>query len=359
VTETVSFPCIEVTQPIGTFYVGSILAADLIAIAYADVRRIAERDVERYLGIQRPLDALRVRELAGYVRTSDATFPTGVILAVSSERASFADGVMRVDRSDNVAKVIDGQHRIAGLEYAAAPFEVPVVMFIDMDIEDQAMVFATINLKQTRVNKSLAYDLYDLAKTRSPQKTCHQITRLLNSDPSGPFHRRIKILGTATPGLKGETVTQALIVDRLLDLVTADAMRDRDLLRRGLRLAQPTEAEGRKFPFRGLFVAGHDAEIARNVSNIFEAVAAQWPAAWESRESGMVLARTTGVTAVIRFLREAYQLLAVDSPVVPFESFKGLLERVPLADGDFTAQRFVPGSSGFTALYSELRKAFD
>jgi len=62
---------------------------DLVAISYADVRRIEQRDVEVLSGIERPLSQPRVRELVDYVRTVDATFPTSVILAVTSEHAVF------------------------------------------------------------------------------------------------------------------------------------------------------------------------------------------------------------------------------------------------------------------------------
>jgi hypothetical protein len=48
-----------------------------------------ERDVERYLGIQRPLNDKRVKELESYVNYLDATFPTAVILAVDAEYAEF------------------------------------------------------------------------------------------------------------------------------------------------------------------------------------------------------------------------------------------------------------------------------
>jgi DGQHR domain-containing protein len=76
---------------------------------------------------------------------------------------------MKVDRSKNVAKIIDGQHRIAGLEeYNGPEFELNVTIFVDMDLEDQALLFATINLKQTRVSKSLAYDLFEFATKVPP-----------------------------------------------------------------------------------------------------------------------------------------------------------------------------------------------
>ena len=73
---SISFKCIEVTQPIGSFYVGVINSQDIIRISYTDVRRMEKRDVEEYLGIERPLSAQRVRELRDYVKTVDASFPT-------------------------------------------------------------------------------------------------------------------------------------------------------------------------------------------------------------------------------------------------------------------------------------------
>ena len=83
-----------------------------------------------------------------------------------------------------------------------------------MDIQDQAMVFATINLKQTKVNKSLAFDLYEFTKTRSPQRTCHDIARFLNYKKKSPFESRIKMLGVGR--WPTETITQATFVDRVV-----------------------------------------------------------------------------------------------------------------------------------------------
>ena len=82
---TVSIKCLELNQPIGSFYIGKLGYRELIRISYADVRRISEHDLESYLGIQRELSPSRINELQRYVNNIDATFPTGVILAISSE----------------------------------------------------------------------------------------------------------------------------------------------------------------------------------------------------------------------------------------------------------------------------------
>ena len=84
---TVSFPCLHTRQPVGDFFVGVMPFGVICDIAYFDVRRVLqeERDVERYLGIQRPLNKKRVEELSIYVNFVDACFPTSIVLAVSGK----------------------------------------------------------------------------------------------------------------------------------------------------------------------------------------------------------------------------------------------------------------------------------
>jgi DGQHR domain-containing protein len=248
----ITFHCIKVTQPIGTFYIGAIDAHDLHDIAFSDVRRIENRDVEKYLGIQRELSEPRVKELRQYVRTVDATFPTSVIIAVASEHASFNEdeNTMTIRRDAKVAHVIDGQHRIAGLgSNGYGTFQLNVTVFVDMELEDQAMVFATINLKQTKVSKSLAYDLYEFTSSRSPQKTAHNIAKLLNTRTGSPFFNKIKILGVAT-GKVEESLTQATFVDKVISYISRNALEDRDLIKRGKTPTRADSYESKKLIFR-------------------------------------------------------------------------------------------------------------
>lgn len=93
----ISFPCRKVVQPVGEFYVGVMKWRELCDIARFDVRRMVRvREVEKYLGIERPLSRRRVEEIKGYVNTLDATFPTSIILAVEAVCASMDEenGVM-------------------------------------------------------------------------------------------------------------------------------------------------------------------------------------------------------------------------------------------------------------------------
>lgn len=355
----VTFRCVELEQPIGTFYVGVISSEDLIAISYADVRRIDERDVERYLGIQRPLVRSRVTELQKYVNTVDAAFPTSILPAVNAEDATYNPDTaeMRIRRDDDVAKIIDGQHRIAGLANAESTFQSMVAIFIDMELEDQANIFATINLKQTKVNRSLAYDLFEFAKSRSPQKTAHQIARLLNFEEGSPLRGRIKLLGVATRGQRGETLTQALVVDRLLELVSDDPMKDRDELKRGRGLRRMPDGQWQRLPFRNLFIDEKDAVIARNMWNFFAAVDARWPSVWRPVERGFILNRTTGFSALMRFLGVLYPRLGPDQEVVEVRDYTAVFDRVEINEDEFHRDVFVPGSSGINALFRRLTPA--
>ncbi|MGH9971352.1 MAG: DGQHR domain-containing protein, partial [Pyrinomonadaceae bacterium] len=354
--EQIQFNCIRVTQPIGTFYIGAIDARDLHEIAYADVRRIEDRDVEKYLGIQRELSPRRVKELQEYVKTVDATFPTSIIIAVSPENAEFdsAKNTMAISRSEKVAHIIDGQHRIAGLgDFDRGIFQLNVTVFVDMDLEDQAMVFATINLKQTKVSKSLAYDLLEFTAARSPQKTSHNIAKLLNSKDGSPFRNRIKILGLAT-GQAEESLTQATFVDRVMAYITKDPMQDRDLIKRG---KQPPKLEGppeRVLVFRNMFLEDRDAEIARILWNYFKAVQTRWPVAWSQTFQGNILNRTTGFIALMKFLRTAYLNKAAPGSLVAMDEFLEIFNRIDLRDEDFNSQAYKTGSGGEAKLRNDL-----
>jgi len=369
----VQVPALRARQPIGDLYVGSVESSQLVRMTDFDVRRVIqdERDVERYLGIQRPLDDRRVKELNKYVNFIDATFPTACILAVDSDYASFDEetrtltirnyvlGDEAPSRSiRHIARVLDGQHRIAGLwGFEGDAFEVPVVFFVGADIAEQANIFSTVNLEQNKVGKSLAYDLFALAKTRSPQRLCHEIAVTFDGDPESPFYHRIKRLGVATPGRYRETISQAQFVEALMALITRDAKTDRDLLLRGRKLTPPTADELEKLIFRGLFVEGKDIEIAKSIDAFFQAVKKRWPQAWDAFGSGYVLNKTNGFRALMRLLRVFYQNRYGPNEVISEVHVTELLARSTIADEHFTTENYKPGTSGETQLFRDLKES--
>lgn len=375
-TEYIEVQCVEVSQPIGTFYVGAINYEDLIKISVADIRHL-DRELDDYLGIQREISKKRVEELQQYVNSVDATFPTGVILAIESsievnnkevKNAIYSPEtrILKIRADQEVAKIIDGQHRIKGLEgyQGKELFQINVVIFIDMDIEDQAMVFATINLAQTKVTKSLVYDLYEYTKSRSPQKTAHNIARLLNSREGSPFSDRIKILGTAAPGLRQvQILTQATFVEALIKYIsgrTKRALEDRNLIKQNKKPARSDGEETKELIFRNMFLDKKDAEIAKVVWNYFSAVSLRWKDSWNDlKTTGNILPRTNGFRALMRLLPVVYNKLGGAGNIPSQKEFLELLERIPLQDGEFTSDDFLPGSSGEGTLYSRLLEGLE
>ena len=320
-----------------------------------DAVHLEDQGFEKFLGIQRELNQTRVSEIKQYVGNVDATFPTAVLLAISSDHARFdeATSTLSIVRHSKVAKIIDGQHRIAGLTgINGTGFQVNVAVFIDMDIQDQAMVFATINLKQTKVNKSLAYDLYEFTTTRSPQRTCHDIVRFLNYQENSPFKDRIKMLGVGR--WPTETITQATFVDRLLRLVSRNPMEDRDLLRRRKRPVPARGPQANRQIFRNLFIQDRDDTITVILWNFFLAVSQKWPQSWTSVAQGNILNRTTGFGALMRYMRVAYLSIGTPGQVVLARQYQPLFELITLGDGQFTPDRYLPGSSGEKVLFDEL-----
>jgi DGQHR domain-containing protein len=382
-TKTIKLPVVRIVQPIGEIYIGSINSKDLWEIADYDMREIREGKDGIYLatGIQRQLSEKRVSEIATYVKTVDATFPTAVVLAVSSDCVSFTDGrnsaclVMTLlsERDDvgvtndffeyrRVARVIDGQHRIEGLRRAGVEdFQVNIAVFVDADIEDQARVFATVNLAQTKVSKSLVYDLFSYSTSHSPEKLAHSVCISLDQTKGSPLFHRIKRLGTATPGrVNQEPLSQATVVEGILAHVVASRealIRDRDRARRGKRFAPVSDQEARRLVLRRFFVEERDVDVAELLWNYFEAVASVFPDDWELGGVGNILPRTNGYRALMRFFRDAYNHLAEPGQVIASSRFQTIFQRVKHLEGEFTTENYPPGSSGESRLYADFMKA--
>jgi DGQHR domain-containing protein len=380
---------LQVEQPIGIFYIASISAHDLAHISYADVRRLAEeqRDVEKYLGIQRPISRHRIAEIREYITAPDATFPTAVIVAID-ERCVEVEPVndtcakmtlqpfvpKSADDGDEIpmsriAKVLDGQHRIAGFlddknqwmfKDTTKTFFFNIAIFVSADIAQQANIFATVNLAQTKVNKSLVYDLSELAKTDSPYKTCHNVAVALDREDTSPFYKRIKRLSTATPGRRSEPLTQAAFVESLLPFITTEPAKDRNLLFEGKRLPLATSEELQETPFRNLFIQRREVDMTEIIYNYFSAIRSKWPTSWNAYDvTGNLLPRSNAFKAFMKYLLQDVYLDAVGNDIgsIPTEDkFAGYFDDLEIEDADFTTKHFVPGSGGQAMFLKMLRR---
>lgn len=121
-------------------------------------------------------------------------------------------------------EIIDGQHRLYAFSDDAelnGRFELPVVLFENLDISWQAYLFWSINVSPKRINPSLAYDLFPLLRTTEwleqvegpmtyRETRAQELTEALWSHPLSPWRERIGMLGRE----RGK-VTQAAFVRSL------------------------------------------------------------------------------------------------------------------------------------------------
>lgn len=123
-------------------------------------------------------------------------------------------------------EIIDGQHRLSAFDdKSPGDFEVPVVIFDDLDFSWQAYLFWTINIKPKRINASLAYDLYPLLREQDwlmageglnvyRETRSQELVEVLWKNPQSVWFNRINMLGQR--GVRSDKpVTQSAFIGSL------------------------------------------------------------------------------------------------------------------------------------------------
>ena len=288
-----SIKVLPVEQPIGTFYLGVIPAKDLLQITSSNQRKDSDK------GIQRVENRDRINEITTFTFDPDATFPTPIIISVyEKSEAYIADDTFVYDDEIVIGEILDGQHRLKGLEYSSEidKFQMPVVLMFGMTDEENAYVFSIINSKQTKVNTSLIYDLYGLSTHRSPQKTAHDLARSLHSMQTSPFYRRLKMLGVKVHGEEEATLSQGTFAKAVMTLYSKNIEDDK----RRLRIGEKLEDDESLF-LRQFFIEEKDEIILLILLNCFNALQRVFIEEWENPQTN-ILWKSTGFSAVIKAL---------------------------------------------------------
>ncbi len=334
--------CQKVEQPIGTFYITSIPWYTLKRIAYTEPRILLGRNddgSEEYVGIQRHLSNARKDDIYKYLQSSSATFPSNIIINIPKEEIRIENFDLNTivkpgDENINenpqlkalnnveikikeefvliiirnrggVAQIIDGQHRLSGFERyeeGDIKFDLPITIFFDQSIYQQAEIFATINGKQTRVTPSLVYDLFGISDKRNPYTVARYIVKSLNEDESSPLKESIKILGKANEYYNG-FVTQSTVSQAIIDLICGNlkqAEEDRKRMQIGQEISDEPELTRRKALLRKYFKDEKDEIIFKVLMNFFNAVKSIFPIEWNKEDS--ILKKTVGFTALLKIL---------------------------------------------------------
>lgn len=379
----ITIPVSKVKQPIGDFYVGCIDARQLLKISYTEIRKFEDGTQEKIAGIQRERSPRRIEEIKRYVNLEYATFPTSIIIAVERECVTLEPfGPDKEDPNakvfnlmlspygtpgdeehiplEKIAFIIDGQHRLAGLEGLEKDrrFDLNVSIFVGASDADRAEIFARVNQAQTKVNQSLVIDLASFYEERGPVKFAHEVVLAMNASKDGPLRNKVKRLGTADPGMgRIQTLAQASVVRPIVDYITPDPEDERNRRYMGLRnlLARPKEKpDWRKYIFHPFYEKEDDGAVFACLTNYFNAVKDKWPASWDDAPAGNILNRTTGYGALMRLLRPVYLANCREGEILNKAACDAVFARITITDAELTKEVFIPGSSGMARLYKRM-----
>lgn len=143
----------KITQNSKDFYFTLIESTILKKICF--VSRV-EEDIEK--GFQRHLNEYRAKEIAKYLDHEGSVIPSPIILSAQSiSEFNFDENTSEVSflEKDKSFLVIDGQHRLFGLFKIPRTIKFPVIIFDELNLEDEASLFVDINTNQKGVPSSL------------------------------------------------------------------------------------------------------------------------------------------------------------------------------------------------------------
>ncbi|MFC1615154.1 DGQHR domain-containing protein, partial [Patescibacteria group bacterium] len=250
---------------------------------------IANKNLSRYKyiesGIQRDISAKRTKDITTYLSESDATFPNTIIIAIrknpaNSEPTYKINKTLDILEKDGVANILDGQHRLSGFSEDNNKFELPVAIFLDLSLGEQAKIFAKINSTQAKVSLDLVYELFDISEDRSKEKTSYAIVNELNTNTKSPWHDKIKTLS-----------------DRSGDMAQGSFAKyiHKELIDKGKIL-------------ENLYIDDRDEDLKNMISIFFTAVKNTFPMEWKNEDKKFILTKTTGFVGFMAFFKDLIKI---------------------------------------------------
>ncbi len=177
----------------------------------------AEDDVAQFIAkiersdkaFQRELSRSKVRAIRNFYETAISQPPIpGTVLLFTPQKLRFeawsdGSGVGRLQEPEEKYLIIDGQHRLAALQFyerthpdEAKSINVPCVIFDGRSEDFATEMFVIINSTPTRINKSHLVDLYERVSLAEPDRRfAAHIAEMLYREADSPLRYRINRLG--------------------------------------------------------------------------------------------------------------------------------------------------------------------
>ena len=391
----ISFPVIEVSQPIGNFYITSIPARVLLDTCYSDRLRAKKNADGSYdlVGNQRAQNPIRLKQIADYINSTEMAFPNSIILSANFRpeteelerdesvrwKVEFEDsnnlenrvGRIIIPSEAKLVSIIDGQHRLFAFN-KAQPEKLDTSLicsiFLDLPKPFQAYLFATINSTQRPVNRSQTYELFgyniedEPADSWGPEKLAVFIARKLNADPDSKLIKRIIIAAendivlsrTQAKSSGFWMISMATVVDGIAGLISTNTVRD------ATRLSNVSFFESKsrellkniadKSPLRMEYLNNNDKLIYEIVLSFFSAVDLKL---FSKALPGSFITKTIGIQALFDILK-TLAAMAVNEGDISVAFFEKCLTFA--CDVDFSSDLFRNASGSGR---SQIRKSLE
>lgn len=174
-----------------------------------DVAQFIARIERSDKAFQRELSRAKVRSIRNFYETAITQPPIpGTVLLFTPQKLRFegwsdGSGIGRLQEPEDKYLIIDGQHRLAALEFygkthpdEAKNINVPCVIFDGRSDDFATEMFVIINSTPTRINKSHLVDLYERVSWADPDRRfAAHITEMLYREGDSPLRYRINRLG--------------------------------------------------------------------------------------------------------------------------------------------------------------------
>jgi DGQHR domain-containing protein len=363
--------------------------------------------------IQRFVEKSRVEKIADFLtKDPDATFPTNLVLHIPAciiEEQTVDNGYIKLiinekvideikkEDGDVYITIIDGQHRIRGIEVAIERLEkeidsavrtnrqsssksitekldfsvqrlddlrninLVVSFFIDKTLEYQAMIFSTINRTQKKVSADLVSSLFGLDTRDTPQKTALQVVLSLNGHPHSPFYKRIKLYGGNYSKIISPPLSQATMVKSITSLISEN-LREAEIDRyKGRKeLLKRTSNSIKELPFRKYYATNRDNLFSDILFYYFTAVKETFTknnlSLWNYNNRNKptnILQTSVGYEALVRILVDILSEPQFSEQCINKDYFNNYLLKAK--ELDFENQQIFPFSTkGKNILYLSL-----
>lgn len=183
-----------------TIYTFAMRVGDLLQMQY-----VASRGVSTEQGaVQRILNKGRVDAISRFVLAGNTFVNTFILNWTDTQyMPKVKKETLILPLQGRFAQMLDGQHRMAGLQEAVnqkaevADMEVLVSLIIGLNTKEAAKIFLNINSEQKPVPRSLIYDLFGEAYD-DPESAITRVTDIvafLNETEGSPYYGRVHYPG--------------------------------------------------------------------------------------------------------------------------------------------------------------------